>query len=501
MKITVETGDITAADVDAVVVNLFEGVTSPGGATGAVDRTLGGVITDLIDVGETKGKLGEMTLIHTLGRMPTPRVLVVGLGPPDEFDANAVRSISAQAARYLRARNVRTAATIAHGSGIGGLDPHASGRAIAEGTLLGLYRFDKYKSSGDRSPELDSISIVEFDPSRVEGLRSGVREGEILSESVILCRDLVNEPANHMTPSDLAEAALDVAKSSDMALEVLDERQMKELGMGALLGVAAGSKLPPRLIAITYAGDPANPDNSLGLLGKGITFDSGGISLKPATRMGEMKGDMAGAASVISAMKAIGALGPKLNVTGLAAATENMPGGAAQRPGDVVTAMNGKTIEIDNTDAEGRLVLADAACYAVSLGIKRIVDVATLTGAMEVALGKVATGAFGNDRSLMDAVLSAGKESGEKIWEMPTFDEYREQYESDVADLKNVGGRPAGSITGAMFIGEFVGDAAWVHLDIAGTVRSSRVKGWTTKGATGVPVRTLVHLALSLAAR
>ena len=500
MEITVESGNITAAEADTVVVNLFEGVTSPGGGTGAVDRTLGGVITDLIDVGETKGKLGEMTLIHTLGHMPAARVLVVGLGPAEKFDANAVRSVSAQAARFLRERSVRTVATLAHGSGIGGLDPHASGRAITEGVLLGLYRFDKYKSSGERSPELDSLSFVEFNPSRVEELRTGVSEGKILAESVILCRDLVNEPANHLTPSDLAEAALDVASSSDLGLEVLDERQMKELGMGALLGVAAGSKLSPKLIAITYTGDPANPDNSLGLLGKGITFDSGGISLKPASRMAEMKGDMAGAASVISAMKAIGALGPKLNVTGLAAATENMPGGAAQRPGDVVKAMNGKTIEVDNTDAEGRLVLADAACYAVSLGLRRIVDVATLTGAMEVALGKVATGAFGNDRSLMDAVLSAGKETGEKVWEMPTFEEYREQYESDVADLKNVGGRPAGSITGAMFIGEFVGDAAWVHLDIAGTARNSKVGGWNTKGATGVPVRTLVQLALSLAA-
>ena len=505
MEFVVESGDITLVDTDAIMVNLFEGATnppgpaSPKGTTSAVDKALGGAISDLIAAGETKGKSGEMTLIHTLGRMATKRVLVVGLGNADEFDTDTMRSVSAQAARYLRGKGVESVATIAPTAGTGALDSRSFAQAIAEGTLLGVYRFDRHKTPDEPAPELASFAILESDASKLDELRAGARDGQAIAEAVSLCRDLVNEPANHLTPADLADIALGVSRDAGLEMKVLDETQMEKLGMGALLGVAAGSRVPPRLIVMSYPGDPDNPDNNLGLIGKGITFDSGGISLKPAGGMGAMKGDMAGAASVIGAIKAIAALGPKINVTAIAVATENMPGGGAQRPGDVVTSMSGKTIEVDNTDAEGRLVLADAAAYALTLGLTRLVDVATLTGAMEVALGKVTTGAFGNNRDLLDAVLAAGNATGEKTWEMPTFDEYREQYKSDVADFKNIGGRPAGSITGAMFIGEFVGDAAWVHLDIAGTSTTSKTKGWATKGATGVPVRTLVALAQGLA--
>ena len=252
-------------------------------------------------------------------------------------------------------------------------------------------------------------------------------------------------------------------------------------------------------MVLKYEGDPDEPGNSLGLLGKGITFDSGGISIKPATNMGAMKGDMAGGAAVISAMKAIGALKPKINVTAIVPATENMPGGKAQRPGDIVKTMSGKTIEIDNTDAEGRLVLADAVAYARSLGLTRIVDVATLTGAMSIALGKVYIGAFGNDQELIDQVIAAGEQSGERFWQLPTSEDYKHQYRSDVADMKNTGGRAAGSITGAQIIGEFADGAAWVHLDIAATSRAESTTGYNVKGATGAPVRTLVRLAQRLA--
>ncbi len=499
MEFAVESGDITVSKADAIVVNLFEGVTKPGGGTGAVDKALGGAISDLIAAGETKGKRGEMTLIHTLGKMPTARVLVAGLGKADKLDLGAVRSVSAQASRFLRGKAVKSAATIAHGAGIGGLETKDCARAIAEGTLLGLYRFDKHKNPKQPPPALDLLTIVESDVARMDELRAGAEEGTAIADAVALCRDLVNEPANHLTPSDLADVALRVSRDGALEMDVMDETRMEELGMGALLGVAAGSRVPPRLITLRYEGDPDSPKNNLGLIGKGITFDSGGISLKPAGGMGAMKGDMAGAAAVIGAIKAIAALKPKINVTAIAVATENMPGGGAQRPGDVVTTMSGKTIEVDNTDAEGRLVLADAAAYALTLGLTKLVDVATLTGAVKVALGKVTTGAFGNDEALMKAVLAAGAEAGERVWELPTFDEYKEQYKSDVADFKNIGGRPAGSITAAMFIGEFVGDAAWVHLDIAGTSTSSKPKGHTTKGATGVPVRTLVALAQGLA--
>ena len=499
MEIRVVSGDITEQSVEAIVVNLFEGVTNPGGATGAVDRALGGAISRLIEDGETKGKKGEMTLIHTLGTMAPSRVVVAGLGKESDFDEDTVRVVSAVACRFLRRPGVQSIATIAHGAGIGGMDERASGRGIAEGSLLGLHRFDKYKTENENKSEIKELTIIESDPAKVSALQDGVDEGSIIAEATNLCRSMASEPANFMTPTRMAEVALEVAQEGDLEIDVLDRPRMAELGMGALLGVAQGSDEPPKLIVLRYHGDSDNESNTVGLLGKGITFDSGGISIKPALNMGEMKTDMAGGASVISAMSAISKLKPKINVTAIIPATENMPGGGAQRPGDIVKTMSGKTIEIDNTDAEGRLVLADAVSYARSLGLDRIVDVATLTGAVVVALGKVCTGAFGNDQRLLDQVLEAGKQTGERMWQMPTFDDYKEQYKSSVADIKNTGGRGAGSITGAQIIGEFAEGAAWVHLDIAGTSRSDRQKGYNPKGATGVPVRTLVRLALNLA--
>ena len=500
MDIRVTDGDLARQSVPAVVVNLFQGVTAPGGATGAVDAALDGAISGLIADGEIRGKRGEMTLIHTLGRIAPARVLVAGLGRQSDFSRDTVRGVTAEACRRLRDIGVSTAATVAHGAGVGGMDARDSGQAIAEGALLGLYRFDKYKSQADDGPALDEVVIVEFHAGKVDEIRAGVEKGMLLADAANLCRDMVNEPANRMTPTRMSEVARDVAAGCGLDIDVLDEDRMRELGMGALLGVAQGSVEPAKLIVLDYRGDPENPANNLGLIGKGITFDSGGISIKPAANMGAMKGDMAGGASVIAAIKAISALGPKINVTAMVAATENMPGGRAQRPGDVVTVMNGKTIEIDNTDAEGRLVLADAVSYARTKGIGRIVDVATLTGAMITALGDVATGAFGADQPLVDAVLAAGAAVGERIWQLPTYDDYREQYKSDVADFKNTGGRPAGSITGAQLIGEFAEGAAWVHLDIAGTSKTDKLKGHNPKGATGVPVRTLVRLAQDLAA-
>ncbi len=271
--------------------------------------------------------------------------------------------------------------------------------------------------------------------------------------------------------------------------------------MGALLGVAAGSVQPPKLIVLRYWGAPEDRSKVLAIVGKGITFDSGGISIKPAAGMEEMKGDMAGGASAIAAIKALAELKARVNVTALVPATENMPGGSAQRPGDVVRAMNGKTIEVVNTDAEGRLVLADALSYAVKLGVTEIVDVATLTGACVVALGNVCSGVMGNDQALVDRVIAAGKAAGEKTWQLPLYDEYREQIRSTFADIKNTGGREAGAITGALLIGEFAGGKPWAHMDIAGTDFSTKETGYLTKGGTGIPVRTLVNLALGMASR
>lgn len=498
MKIRVTAGNIAERDTDAVVVNLFEGVTAPSGATGAVDAALGGAITGLIADGEIRGKRGELTVIHTLGRIAPKRVVVAGLGERAAFTLDGVRDAAAESARRLAGIGVRAAATIAHGAGIGGLDGRDCAQAVAEGVVMGLYRFDKYKSDAAGGGGLDELAIVEYDGARVGAMQGGVDEGVIIGEAVNLCRDMANAPANGMTPSDMAERALEVAEECGMGIEVFERARMRELGMGALLGVAQGSAEPPKFIVLRYAGDAGNPNNNIGLLGKGITFDSGGLDIKSAAGMSTMKGDMAGGAAVIGAMRAIGKLKPQINVTGIVAATENMPSGTAQRPGDVVRAMNGKTIEIDNTDAEGRLVLADAMAYARSVGIGRLVDVATLTGAVRVALGDKCMGAFGNDEAFTGAVVAAGNAVGERAWPMPMFDEYKAQYKSDIADIKNTGGSGGGAIIGALIIGEFSGGAPWVHLDIAGVARAGSTKGSAVKGATGAPVRTLVRLARDL---
>ena len=497
MEINVVAGDITEQKVGAIVVNLFEGVTAPGGATGAVDHALDGAISRLIEEGETRGKRGEMTFIHTLGKMTPSRVLVAGLGKESDFGLDVVRSVAAESCRYLRRKRVETVATIAHGAGIGGMDPRETAQAIAEGAILGLHRFDKYKTNNDEG-RITELHIVESESGQVSALEEGVSEGSVVAESVNACREMATEPANYMTPTRMAEMALEATEEGGLEIEVLDRPQMTELGMGALLGVAQGSDEPPKFIILRYIGDPDNQANNIGLLGKGITFDSGGLDIKSASGMATMKGDMAGGASIIAALRTIGALKPKINVTGIVPATENMPGGSAQRPGDIVRTMNGKTIEIDNTDAEGRLVLADAVAYAESIGLGRLVDVATLTGAVVVALGSKCTGAFGNDQTLVDQVIAAGDQVGERIWQLPTFDDYKEQFKSDIADIKNTGGREAGSITGAQIIGEFVEKASWVHLDIAGTSSTNESKGYNPKGATGVPVRTLVKLVRNL---
>lgn len=500
MRITVTTGDVTQINTPALILNLFTGVAKPEGATGAVDKALDGAISQLIEEGEIKGKRAEISMIHTLGKISPARIVVVGLGSKDKLDSQTVRQVSGSVVRYLRQKGISQATTIAHGAGSGGLDPETSGQAIAEGTLLGLYRFGTYLSDQKEKPvEFEELGIVDQDPQRVEAIGNGVAVGREAAEGAILARDMVNEPANAMTPTHMAEVASRVAKAEGLSLTVLDAPDMREMGMGAFLGVAQGSDQAPKLIVLSYEGDPDNRDNNLGLVGKGITFDTGGISLKQAGGMEAMKGDMAGGASVIAAMQIIGRLKPKINVTGIIAATENMPGGSAQRPGDVVRAMNGKTIEVINTDAEGRLVLADALCYARQQGLNRLVDVATLTGAMVTTLGKVCTGVMGNNQRLIDQVVDAGQETGEKYWQLPMLDEYKDLIKSDVADMKNTGGRQAGSISAALLLAEFVGDTPWVHLDIAGTSTAESTKGYQVKGATGVPARTLARLACALA--
>ncbi len=497
MEIRVLQGSITEVTSDVVVVNLFEGVASPGGATGAVDSALGGAISDLIGSGEIKGKLNETTLIHTFGKIAAKRVLVMGLGKPEEFDLDRVRQVSGTAARFLRKKGVRKATTIVHGAGIGGLAVQDAAQAVAEGCIIADYDPDFYKSDRE-SPMLETITIVERDADKVTLIQAGVRIGVILGNATNDARTLGNEPANNMTPSILAERAREVAERFGLEFEVHDENWMRDQGMGALLAVAAGSAQSPRLMVMKYRAEGAT--KTLGLVGKGITFDSGGISIKPSDGMQDMKFDMSGASAVIQALRAIAELRPKINVIGVVPATENMPSGSAYKPGDIVRTKAGKTIEIITTDAEGRLILADALTYTKELGADMMVDVATLTGACVVALGHDYTGVMGNDPAMVSAVLDAAADAGEKAWELPLPPEYMEQLKSEYADSKNCGERWGGALTGGLFLKQFADETAWVHMDIAGPADSSKEKPYRSAGATGVAVRTLAALAMRLSA-
>jgi leucyl aminopeptidase len=362
----------------------------------------------------------------------------------------------------------------------------------AEGAVLGDYEPDSLKTDPKKSEKrVQSVTLLV--PSVTDALRSAVERGVVIAESQNLARDLINEPANRLTPSGLAERARAVAAESGLECEVLDRDRMRQLGMGALLGVAQGSDEPPVLIVLRYNGEGSG--DHLALVGKGVTFDTGGISIKPADGMEKMKYDMAGGAAVIGAMRAIGRLRPRARVTGFIPAVENHISGRAQRPGDIVTSLSGKTIEVLNTDAEGRLILADALTWALRQGCTHLVDAATLTGAIVVALGHHYIGGFTTDEAFLAKVRGAATAEGERIWPFPLDDDYKDYLKSAFADLPNVGGRPAGAITAAWFLKEFAGDKPWVHLDIAGTAWADDAKPWAAKGPVGVAVRTFVRLA------
>lgn len=497
MEVNVKPGNIAEFAADAIIVNLFEGVTSPAGATGAVDAALGGQISQLIASGDIRGKSGEVTLLHTFGKLPAARVVVAGLGKSGDFDIDAVRNLSANLARALRKPGIKNVATIVHGAGIGNLSVEASAQALAEGALLGEYRYLKHKSNNEERDEIANLTIVENDPAKVEAITAATARGVILAQATNRTRDLANAPSNHLYPADLANEAVSLSKEAGIECYVMEREEMEAKGMGSLLSVARGSHQPPKLIAMHYKGRGGD-GYDIALVGKGITFDTGGISIKPAANMEAMKADMTGAATVIAAVHAIAKLGPKVNVLAVAACTENMPGGNATKPGDVVKAMNGKTIEVINTDAEGRLVLADALCYAVELGATRLVDVATLTGAATTSFGDVCYGVMTNNEELAAQVASAATAAGEKTWRLPMFKEYDDYVKSDVADIKNTTSKGAGTIAGAKFLERFVGDTPWVHLDIANVDMSNAEKGWVSKGATGYSVRALINLCLAM---
>ncbi len=500
MRIKPEFRKFFDVEVGALCVSLFEGETLEDEVLRELDRRLHGVLASALASGEVKGKLGETLYVPTLGGLAASRVLFVGAGKRSDFTYDTIRQVAGTAARFLRQRGIRSMALLRRSE----LDLGKSAQAAVEGILLGLFDPGTYKTHEKEDRTLDDVRLVAEGGSEAE-IQRGIERGMILAKATNFARNLVNEPSSVLTPVEMARRAQDIAVRYGLDIEVLDEHRMKELGMGALLGVARGSDEPARFIILRYLpeGEEAFLERlpTIALIGKGITFDSGGISLKPAEGMEQMKYDMAGGAAVLGALRAIAQLRPKIKVLGLVPATENMPSGRAQKPGDVVRTMSGKTVEVINTDAEGRLILADAITYARQLGAQQIVDVATLTGACVVALGSVYAAVFGNDPALVEQVIAAGREAGEKLWPLPLDPEYREQLKSEIADLKNVGGRKAGAITAAYFLKEFAEETPWAHLDIAGTAWLEENKPHLASGPTGMGVRTLAHFVCQAAER
>lgn len=499
MNITIQQGGIQAVTADAIIVNLFQGVTAPSGATGAVDQALGGAISELIAAGDVRGKSGETVVLYPRGAIPARRVIVVGLGQPDKLDLEAVREAAGTAIKQAQKVGAATVATVIHGGGAGGLDLAGVAQAVVEGSLLALYRYDAPRAKKDDDErDVNSLILVEFDAAKIGAVEAGAKAGQIIAESTALARTLVNQPSNVATPAALAQAAQTVCAEAGLICRVLDEPELRAEGMGALLAVTQGSAQPAKFVVMEHCPESCLNQPPVVLVGKGVAFDTGGYSIKPADSMLSMKADMAGAAAVIGAMRAVALLQLPLRVIGLTPLVENMISATAYKPADVFTAKNGLTIEIANTDAEGRLILADALCYAGDLKPAAVIDIATLTGAKGVALGSRTNALFCDDDALREALLAAGQKTGEPLWRMPLDPAYDRQIKSRVADLKNSGGRSGGSITAARFLAYFVGNWPWAHIDMAGSAEYSggpedTPRSYLVKGATGIPLRTLVE--------
>jgi len=499
VEISIARAQLSELSDTSVVAFAFEDEPRFDASVTALDAKLDGAISHLSDSKEIKGKFREMTVVRS-GKV---RVIVVGAGKRKEFSIDRYRSIVAEASR--RARHLE-APSVAFSVGKAvGLPAEESATACVEGILLGLYRFDKYKSKSEDKEEKEdfpkSCVLAVEDDKEVAPAEKGKKRGTVLAESTNFARDLVNEPANVMTPTAFAESAKGVAQKSGLEITIFDKEEIEAMGMGAFLSVARGSRQPPKLVVLKYNGGGPNAF-TFAIVGKGVTFDSGGISIKPSENMHYMTGDMAGAAACLGAIQAIAALGLPLRVIAVMPLSENLPDGNASKPGDIVTTHSGKTIEIINTDAEGRLLLADALGYVCEMPVHAVVDLATLTGAIGIALGHVTTGVFSTSEKLLEEIKKAANDSDERVWPMPLYKEYTLQVKGALADLKNTGGRYGGACTAAAFLKEFVGEIPWAHLDIAGT---SSIESDKTpfeehpylpkSGATGVGVRLVYYLA------
>ncbi len=479
------------ADKDQSAKDKDKDKSAPAVATS--DTAVSAAAKDVVASGEATGKSFETTLLHHPAGLKAKRLLLLGGGKAKSFSASDLRKLAGAAVRTLKGKSIRNFAFVVPEAAVPAQD---GARAVVEGAYVGSFEPDYYKSDRkNRDQKIDALTIVVQKDAQgdTNALQSAVDTGRIVGESQNFTRDLVNEPSNRMTPNLLADRARKMASEVGLGCEILGPDKIKDLKMGAFWGVAQGSDEPPALIVLRYnpAGAPANVH--LGLVGKGITFDTGGISIKPADGMEKMKYDMAGGAAMIGTMRAIALLKPKVKVTAIVLATENMPSGKAQKPGDVQIAMSGKSIEIINTDAEGRLVLADGLTYARHIGCTHLVDAATLTGAVVVALGYVNAGIFASDDQMYDRFAQAMKQAGEKMWRLPLDEEYKELIKSNIADMANAGSRWGGAIFAAMFLKEFAEDTPWIHLDIAGTAWMEDQKPWIAKGPSGIAMRSLVE--------
>jgi len=491
MKIEFRYEPIAQIVTSALVAFSFEGSPASSGSLERLPAESVGFLQELQSAGELSGKAYECTLIHRPPGLAAAKLLVVGAGKSEKFNSGQRRRLAGAAARYLKGRGVREMAWVAHQS-----EPECI-QTVVEGALLADFDSDPYKTERSDPRRIDRLELVLSGPPSVE-VEAAAERGRILAEAQNFTRHLVNEPSNRMTPKLLAQQSQEMATRFGLDCQVLGPEEIRALKMAAFWAVAQGSEEPPQLIVLRYAPPDAPETPLIGLIGKGITFDSGGISIKPSESMHEMKTDMAGGATMLGVMQAIAQLKPRLRVIAVVPATENMPSGKAYKPGDVITSMSGKTIEILNTDAEGRLILADALTYAKRLGCTVLIDAATLTSAIRIALGNTTTGVFGWNKEWVERVLAAAASAGEKMWALPLDEDYRDLYKSLIADLANTGGRYAAAITGAMFVGEFAGDTPWVHLDIAGTRWSNEEKSFLAKGPTGHGVRTLVQLITNI---
>ena len=495
LMVDVVSAQPAAVETDLLVQPVFEGV--PPNSDDPLALATAGEVSRASSSGEFKGKLYDLFFTPIVDpRWKARRLVLAGLGRRSEYTVDRLRRLStavALAARQRRHESVGMmwidAADVAHAS-----------QAVIEGLILADFDAAKYKTVDERPAPFRALQII-LHPDVAYDVRkaalAGAERGRVFGEACNAARTLANEPGNALTPRIFAERAAALAADVRLGVEVLDENQIAELGMGLLMGIARGSAEPPRVIVLRHdpAGAPATP--VLGLVGKGVTFDSGGISIKPADSMERMKDDMAGGAAVLCAMRTMSLLGAPIRVVGVIPTTENMPGGRAIKPGDILRSASGKTVEVLNTDAEGRLILGDGLWYAQRLGATHLVDVATLTGACVIALGKITSGLFGTPEAWVEVVRSAADRAGDRVWPMPLFEEYRDQIRSDIADFTNTGGRPAGAITAALFLKEFSGGLPWAHIDIAGTAWADEPRPYLPRGASGVAVRTLAELAWS----